>query len=105
MSWQRRGKPYIRRAKPNDYAPSLRTVFRMAHLDFKYGFRAYFVLVQHGHPHEVLQAGRTKEEIKFSILVVSLKKKRFKEWQRSVHAATGLGKYVPSSPPKMRSNE
>lgn len=88
----RKGKPYIRRAHAADKSESIRVAFRMAYLQEMYG--DYYVLVQHGFHNFVLAAARTKEELRQSILVVGMGRSTFKQWQREIHADSGLGKHA-----------
>lgn len=63
----RKGQLYIRRAHRKDKADSIFTACAMAAngmLNARRGKGHYYVAVRRGHPHEVLETARTKQELK-----------------------------------------
>jgi len=74
--------PYIRKMNGKEKADDLRTCFRLAH--FSVIDKQAYVMVQHGFPNQAIAVGRSKEEIKNSIIVVAIGKMTFKEWARSI---------------------
>lgn len=74
--------PYVRRACPRDRSESLRVAMRMAY--FQTMGVEFFVMLQRGFPHLVIECGRTKREVKNSPLVVQFGSMSFRKWARAI---------------------
>ena len=74
--------PYVRRACSRDRSESIRVAFRMAF--YQQTGRDFFVMVQRGFPHLVIECGRTKRDVESSPLVVAFGTMTFRRWARCI---------------------
>lgn len=76
------GKPYIRRANGKEQANSLRQSWELAAARVRWGRRGFYVMMQRKVKHSLMAVGRTKEELKKSVLAV--RRLGFAEWANRV---------------------
>lgn len=82
MKYQKKFRPYVRRAKPGDYGADARTAIL---LNFRrnVGWPTY-VLVQRGVRHRVMNCGKSRLEVMQSPLFVRSGRMTFKQWSKAI---------------------
>jgi hypothetical protein len=80
MRKRNRFKPYIRKINGKEMPTSMRDAIRLCVFTELSGY----VMVQRGRPNVVVAVGRTKRDIKRSILAISLGGMSFKQWSSKV---------------------
>ena len=85
MKYQKKFRPYVRRAKPGDYGADARTSIL---LNFRrdVGWPTY-VLVQRGCRHRVMVCGRSKSEVEQCLLFIRSGRMTFKQWAKLIQRA------------------
>lgn len=87
--WSRAvGKPYIRRANGKEQANTLRQSLELAVARVRWGRKGFYVMLQRKVKHSLMAVGRTKEELKASI--IALRRKRFTKWSNEMKQLTQL---------------